>query len=390
MLSAAGPQRSARSVDAYERRVANVALSDEEATLLLSWFGYGAFRPNQRAYVNALLSNDNYFLGMPTGSGKTFIFMAPILARALRACNRTREAIHGLQIVVAPLVELQMQHQSMMRAAVMRAGNALAGVEVLSDLDEGRLKEIKNLWNGRLVRTPTSCILFLRPETWVMLRRRAHFSLVVPLSLSLDEFHAFEDFCAFRSTMEGFEGLRIYVPPRTPIVLVSPLCAPDVVASAKVFFSPDSRTRVLGYHEPRENLRFLVHPFLLLDKYIRNILSKRRLIRRCSYMSIPTRLWATCCSCLLSGRPGICLTDRLSSTLRSSPRSTALVLWRSCATARSALCWQQGLLGWDFMLRSTRLWLLVSRLRWVRCLTCLAMADVGVTLLLALSLRFHV
>jgi len=61
-------------------------------------FGYDSFRPGQQAIIEALLSNRDVMVVMPTGGGKSICFQLPALLRS------------GVMLVVSPLIAL-MQDQ---------------------------------------------------------------------------------------------------------------------------------------------------------------------------------------------------------------------------------------------------------------------------------------
>src|ERR1700704_4898328 len=75
-----------------------VARAVEPAAALHELFGFEAFRPGQRAAVDAALGGQDVLVVMPTGSGKSLCYQLPALMRS------------DLTLVVSPLVSL-MQDQ---------------------------------------------------------------------------------------------------------------------------------------------------------------------------------------------------------------------------------------------------------------------------------------
>jgi ATP-dependent DNA helicase RecQ len=64
------------------------------AGILERYWGYSSFRPLQREAMDAVLSNRDSLLVLPTGGGKSLCFQAPAMAR------------DGLAVVVSPLISL--------------------------------------------------------------------------------------------------------------------------------------------------------------------------------------------------------------------------------------------------------------------------------------------
>src|SRR5687768_14915225 len=62
--------------------------------ILERYWGYSSFRPLQREAMDAVLSNRDSLLVLPTGGGKSLCFQAPALA------------LEGLAVVVSPLISL--------------------------------------------------------------------------------------------------------------------------------------------------------------------------------------------------------------------------------------------------------------------------------------------
>ncbi|HEY7075657.1 MAG TPA: RecQ family ATP-dependent DNA helicase, partial [Solirubrobacteraceae bacterium] len=83
-----------------------VARSSDPAGALHELFGFEAFRPGQRAAVEAALAGRDLLVVMPTGSGKSLCYQLPALMRT------------DLTLVVSPLVSLmQDQVEALMRVA---------------------------------------------------------------------------------------------------------------------------------------------------------------------------------------------------------------------------------------------------------------------------------
>ncbi|MGD9097046.1 MAG: DNA helicase RecQ [Desulfobacterales bacterium] len=77
--------------------------------ILQSVFGYERFRENQEAIIATLVSGDNAFVLMPTGSGKSLCYQIPGVIR------------EGVGIVVSPLIALMQDQVAALQANGVRA-----------------------------------------------------------------------------------------------------------------------------------------------------------------------------------------------------------------------------------------------------------------------------
>ena len=108
------------------------ALPDLEAALKAT-FGYGAFRPGQRAIIEAVLSGRDVVGIMPTGAGKSLTYQLP--ARLLG----------GVTLVVSPLIALMKDQVDALTEAGLRAAFLNSSLDA-----ETRRERIRALKNGEL------------------------------------------------------------------------------------------------------------------------------------------------------------------------------------------------------------------------------------------------
>jgi len=108
------------------------ALPDLEAALKAT-FGYGAFRPGQRAIIEAVLSGRDVVGIMPTGAGKSLTYQLP--ARLLG----------GVTLVVSPLIALMKDQVDALTEAGLRAAFLNSSLDA-----EARRERIRALKNGEL------------------------------------------------------------------------------------------------------------------------------------------------------------------------------------------------------------------------------------------------
>ena len=82
---------------------------EDPQRILKSYFGYDAFRPNQRRIVDAILAGRDVLAVMPTGAGKSICYQVPALC------------LDGLTLVVSPLISLMKDQVSALGQAGIRA-----------------------------------------------------------------------------------------------------------------------------------------------------------------------------------------------------------------------------------------------------------------------------
>ncbi|MDQ6968847.1 MAG: DNA helicase RecQ [Mariprofundaceae bacterium] len=100
-------------------------MSDKSSlNILQTTFGYEAFRLNQEAIINKLITGENSFVLMPTGGGKSLCYQIPALAR------------NGIAIVVSPLISLMKDQVDALQA------NGVAAAYYNSSQDSQQAKQV--------------------------------------------------------------------------------------------------------------------------------------------------------------------------------------------------------------------------------------------------------
>ncbi|MEA5142880.1 MAG: DNA helicase RecQ [Oscillibacter sp.] len=103
-------------------------------SVLQTYFGYTAFRPGQKAVIDALLSGRDAFAIMPTGGGKSVCYQVPALL------------LPGLTLVISPLISLMQDQVTALRDTGVPAAflnSSLSGPqarEVFREVHSGRCK----------------------------------------------------------------------------------------------------------------------------------------------------------------------------------------------------------------------------------------------------------
>jgi len=134
--------------------------------VLNRYFGYNAFRENQEAIIRQLLTGDDAFVLMPTGSGKSICYQIPAILRP------------GVAVIISPLIALMQDQVEALRQNGVRA-------ELLnSSLEREAAQGVY-----RKVRRGAADLLYVAPERLLMPGFQ-DFLQQVPLALfAIDEAH---------------------------------------------------------------------------------------------------------------------------------------------------------------------------------------------------------
>lgn len=207
-------------------------------TLLARHWGFDAFRPGQRAVIDALLSGASAAAVFPTGGGKSLCYQLPALQ------------LEGLTLVVSPLIALMKDQID----ALARRGIEARRID--SSLDRDALREVMD---G--VRRGSLRLLYVAPERFnnERFRRALH---GVPLSLfAVDEAHCISEWGHnFRpdylklvrfARAHGAERVLALTATATPSVL-DDICRQFEIAPEHAVRTP--------FHRENLELRFTVVP----------------------------------------------------------------------------------------------------------------------------------
>ncbi len=122
-------------------RIADGAQAVDAPALLRRVFGYDAFRGQQQAIVDHVVTGGDALVLMPTGGGKSLCYQVPALLRA------------GTGLVVSPLIALMQDQVEALRQLGVRAAY------LNSTLDAGTAREVeRDLLDGQLD------LLYVAPE----------------------------------------------------------------------------------------------------------------------------------------------------------------------------------------------------------------------------------
>ena len=223
---------------------------------LKEFFGYDAFKADQEAIINHLISGGDAFVLMPTGGGKSLCYQLPALV------------MDGTAIVISPLIALMKNQVDLLRGFESGAGTGSVAHFLNSSLSKYQIDEVRaDLVAGR------TKILYVAPESLTK-EENVHMLRGVRISFyAIDEAHCISEWGHdFRPEYRRIRNLVEQIG-RAPIIALTATATPKVqsdilknlgIPDAKVFKSSFNRPNL--YYEIRDK----VEPEKDIIKYIRS------------------------------------------------------------------------------------------------------------------------
>lgn len=209
---------------------------EDPQRILKSYFGYDAFRPNQRRIVDAILAGRDVLAVMPTGAGKSICYQVPALC------------LDGLTVVVSPLISLMKDQVN----ALTQAGIAAAFVN--SSLTPAQRREVM-----RAAADGAYALLYVAPERLEaadfleLCARRA------PVLVAVDEAHCISQWGQdFRPSYTRIDGFLEKLPQRPPVAAFTATATERVRQDIRASLRLRNPLDVLASFD-RPNLHFSVY-----------------------------------------------------------------------------------------------------------------------------------
>lgn len=221
--------------------------------ILQNKFGYNSFRANQEEIITRTLNNQDSFVLMPTGGGKSLCYQIPALI------------FKGLTIVISPLIALMKDQVDALRVNGIEAAYLNS-----SSTDEERSAIFKALEAGQLK------LLYVAPERLFGAGEFLTFIKKYPISLfAIDEAHCISSWGHdFRPEYRQLARLKKEFPGVPTIALTATadkMTADDIVTKLDL---KNSRTFISSFN--RENIHYYIEPKRNMYERLLNYLGKHR------------------------------------------------------------------------------------------------------------------
>jgi ATP-dependent DNA helicase RecQ len=165
-------------------------MTERAHTILKNVFGYNSFRPLQAEVIGSILSKKDTLVIMPTGGGKSLCYQIPSML------------FSGLTVVISPLIALMKDQVDQMQRA---------GVDAVMLNSALESKDYRK--NIARIRSGTTRLLYVAPETLMMQRTIDLLSDVTVDCLAIDEAHCISEWGHdFRPEYRQLAQIRVKFP----------------------------------------------------------------------------------------------------------------------------------------------------------------------------------
>lgn len=207
---------------------------------LKQYFGFTQFKGRQEDVVKSVLNDENTFVIMPTGGGKSLCYQLPALMK------------DGTAIVVSPLIALMKNQVDALRALSSEEGIA----HVLnSSLNKTEVKKVKN----DITRGVTK-LLYVAPESLTKEENVAFLNSVSISFVAIDEAHCISEWGHdFRPEYRNLKSIIKRIGAEIPIVGLTATATPKVQDDIlKNLGIQDANTFKASFNRP--NLYYEIRP----------------------------------------------------------------------------------------------------------------------------------
>lgn len=218
----------------------NTPTANTPEVILKNQFGFSSFRNQQEAIIRSVLNNQDTFVLMPTGGGKSLCYQIPALIKP------------GLTVVVSPLIALMKDQVDALKLNDISAAfinSTLTTVELHATVNRIRSGDLK--------------ILYIAPERLFSQEMQfLNFLKTIQVSMfAIDEAHCISQWGHdFRPEYLRLQILKDHFP-KTPIIALTAtaenLTQKDILqklglADPKIFISSFNRKNIHYYVEPKQ------------------------------------------------------------------------------------------------------------------------------------------
>lgn len=231
------------------------AIATEHDVLLENlqhYFGFDAFKGDQRTIIQSLLDGKDTFVIMPTGGGKSLCYQLPALM------------LPGTAIVISPLIALMKNQVDSIRGY---SDNDEVAHFLNSSLTKAQMKKVKqDISDGK------TKLLYVAPETLTKEENIEFFQACDISFVAVDEAHCISEWGHdFRPEYRRIRLMLDAVAREVPIMALTATATPKVQQDIlKNLDMLEERTFVSSFN--RDNLFYEIRPKVKKDQTIRQII----------------------------------------------------------------------------------------------------------------------
>jgi len=231
------------------------AIATEHDVLLENlqrYFGFDAFKGDQRTIIQSLLDGKDTFVIMPTGGGKSLCYQLPALM------------LPGTAIVISPLIALMKNQVDSIRSY---SDNDEVAHFLNSSLTKAQMKKVKqDISDGK------TKLLYVAPETLTKEENIEFFQACNISFVAVDEAHCISEWGHdFRPEYRRIRFMLDAVAREVPIMALTATATPKVQQDIlKNLDMLEERTFVSSFN--RDNLFYEIRPKVKKDQTIRQII----------------------------------------------------------------------------------------------------------------------
>lgn len=218
---------------------------------LQEYFGFKAFKGNQKAVIESLLAGNDTFVIKPTGGGKSLCYQLPALLSP------------GCAIIVSPLIALMKNQVDLVRGY---SSNDDVAHFLNSTLNKKEIKEVHDdLLGGK------TKLLYVAPETLTKQENLDFFRGLDISFFAVDEAHCISEWGHdFRPEYRRLREMMTEINPDIPVIALTATATPKV--QSDIIKNLDLRNpKVFISSFNRSNLYYEIQPKIKKDQTIKSI-----------------------------------------------------------------------------------------------------------------------